>query len=99
MAAAGYPAAPRAGDAITGLMPASPAGADDSRPADAAKVFHAGTTTRGDAVVTSGGRVLCVTALGDSTRLAQQQAYDALRGIAFAGAQWRSDIGQRAIER
>ncbi len=94
MAAAGYPAAPRGGDAITGL-----ARGDRVSARDAAKVFHAGTALRGDAVVTAGGRVLCVTALGDSTRLAQQHAYDALRGIAFAGAQWRSDIGQRAIRR
>jgi len=99
MAAAGYPAAPRAGDAITGLAAASPASADQAAPSAAAKVFHAGTTTRGDDVVTSGGRVLCVSALGDSTRLAQQHAYDAVRGIAFAGAQWRSDIGRRAIKR
>ena len=60
-------------------------------------MFHAGTTLRGGDVVTAGGRVLCVTALGDSTRLAQQRAYDALRGISFAGAQYRRDIGQRAI--
>jgi len=99
MAAAGYPAAPRAGDAITGLSTAPAAGAGESAAGDGVKVFHAGTTTRGDDVVTSGGRVLCVTALGDSTRLAQQRAYDAVRAIAFAGAQWRRDIGQRAIER
>jgi phosphoribosylamine--glycine ligase len=99
MAAAGYPASPRAGDAITGLTAAPAAGAAESAAGEAVKVFHAGTTTRGDVVVTSGGRVLCVAALGDSTRLAQQRAYDAVRGIGFAGAQWRSDIGQRAIER
>ncbi len=95
MAAAGYPAAPRGGDAIAGLL----ARGDDVTASDAVKVFHAGTTTRGNDVVTAGGRVLCVTALGESTRLAQQHAYDALRGITFAGAQWRGDIGQRAIGR
>jgi phosphoribosylamine--glycine ligase len=96
MAAAGYPAAPRDGDAITGLPPP---GDEDAATADAVKVFHAGTALRDGAVVTAGGRVLCVTALGDSTRLAQLRAYEAVRGIAFAGAQWRSDIGQRAIKR
>jgi phosphoribosylamine--glycine ligase len=49
--------------------------------------------------VTAGGRVLCVTALGDSTRQAQQHAYQAVQEISFAGAQWRRDIGQRAIHR
>lgn len=96
MAAAGYPAAPRGGDVVTGLRAIEPT-PDGS--ADAAKVFHAGTALRGDEVVSAGGRVLCVTALGDSTRLAQQHAYDALQGIAFAGAQWRRDIGQRGLKR
>jgi phosphoribosylamine--glycine ligase len=98
MASAGYPAAPRAGDAITGL-PLTSAGEVEADGVDAVKVFHAGTAARGGAVVTAGGRVLCVTALGDSTRLAQQHAYEVVRGIAFAGAQWRRDIGQRAIKR
>ncbi len=98
MAAAGYPAAPRGGDAVAGLAPAA-SGDVPAAPADAVKVFHAGTALRDGQVVTSGGRVLCVTALGDSTRLAQQHAYDAVHGIVFAGAQWRSDIGQRAIKR
>jgi phosphoribosylamine--glycine ligase len=89
MASAGYPAEPRAGDCISGL----PAAGGD------VKVFHAGTALRGGEVVTAGGRVLCVTALGDSTRLAAQRAYDAAAGIAFAGAQFRRDIGQRAIRR
>jgi phosphoribosylamine---glycine ligase len=95
MAAAGYPAAPRGGDAIAGLW----AHGGDVTASDAVKVFHAGTTTRRNDVVSAGGRVLCVTALGESTRLAQKHAYDALRGITFAGAQWRGDIGQRAIGR
>jgi len=92
MAAAGYPAAPRGGDVVSGLRAASPE-------IDAVKVFHAGTALRGDDVVTAGGRVLCVTALGDSTRLAQQLALQEVGRISFAGAQWRSDIGQRAIRR
>jgi phosphoribosylamine---glycine ligase len=86
MAASGYPLAPRKGDAIKGL-PAD--GAD-------AVVFHAGTQAPGP--VTAGGRVLCVTALGDSVQQAQQRAYDTLRGIHFDGAQYRRDIGHRAIK-
>src|SRR6185295_1640163 len=89
MAAAGYPAEPRRGDLITGL----PAPAED------VKVFHAGTELKDGSAVTAGGRVLCVTALGDSTRVAQQHAYEALRAISFSGAQYRRDIGQRALKR
>jgi len=96
MAAAGYPAAPRSGDVIAGLPP--PDRADDPH-GETVKVFHAGTALRGDDVVSAGGRILCVTALGDSTRQAQQRAYDVVGTISFAGAQWRSDIGQRAITR
>ena len=87
MAAAGYPARPRAGDAISGV----PAATEDLQ------VFHAGTALKDGQLVTSGGRVLCVTALGDSVRIAQQRALAAVRGIRFAGAQWRNDIGHRAI--
>ncbi len=90
MAAAGYPAAPRKGDAISGL----PADQDD------AMVFHAGTELAADGSVrVSGGRVLCVTALGESAKLAQQRAYQALAGIQFDGMQYRRDIGHRAIKR
>jgi phosphoribosylamine--glycine ligase len=89
MAAAGYPQTPRQGDAISGL----PVDSDDLM------VFHAGTAQRGGETATAGGRVLCVTALGDSVKVAQQRAYDALAGIAFAGAQYRRDIGHRAIKR
>jgi phosphoribosylamine---glycine ligase len=96
MAAAGYPAAPRGGDPIAGL-PTSDGGADPQ--GETVKVFHAGTALRGDDVVSAGGRILCVTALGESTRQAQQRAYDVVGAISFAGAQWRSDIGQRAIGR
>jgi len=88
MAAAGYPQAPRTGDAIDGL----PADSDELM------VFHAGTVQRDGRTLTAGGRVLCVTALGDSVKLAQQRAYDALAGIHFDGAQHRRDIGQRAIK-
>jgi phosphoribosylamine--glycine ligase len=89
MAAAGYPEAPRKGDRITGL----PVDSDD------AVVFHAGTALNGDVTSVTGGRVLCVTALGDSTRAAQQRAYDTLRSIHFDGAQHRTDIGHRAISK
>jgi phosphoribosylamine--glycine ligase len=91
MAAAGYPLNPRKADLISGL----PAEAPD------AMVFHAGTTklSKSGELVTSGGRVLCVTALGDSTKVAQQRAYQALQGIRFDGMQFRHDIGHRAIKR
>ena len=89
MAAGGYPLQPRKGDTITGL----PAEAPD------AMVFHAGTEPRSDAAVTSGGRVLCVTALGDSVKQAQQRAYEVLNGIRFDGALFRRDIGHRAVKR
>ena len=88
MAAAGYPANPRRGDVITGL----PAPAEDLQ------VFHAGTALNDDRLSTQGGRVLCVTALGDSVRQAQQRAYGALADIRFDGAQWRTDIGHRAVK-
>jgi phosphoribosylamine--glycine ligase len=96
MAAAGYPAAPRGGDVIAGL-PRS--GGDVDADGETVKVFHAGTSMRGDDVVSAGGRILCVTALGDSTRQAQERAYEVVGTISFAGAQWRTDIGQRAIRR
>jgi phosphoribosylamine--glycine ligase len=89
MAAGGYPLDPKKGDVITGL----PADSDD------AMVFHAGTTMdEQGAIKTSGGRVLCVTALGDSAKLAQQRAYEYMRGIQFDGMQFRTDIGWRAIK-
>jgi phosphoribosylamine--glycine ligase len=91
MAAHGYPLNPRKGDLITGLPPTGMS--------DDAMVFHAGTTASDAGVLTSGGRVLCVTVLGDSVKLAQQRVYDVLRGIHFDGAQYRRDIGFRAIKR
>jgi phosphoribosylamine--glycine ligase len=89
VAAAGYPGNPRRGDAITGL----PADAPD------VKVFHAATQRQDDRVVVTGGRVLCVTALGDSVKQAQRAAYAAMAGIHFDGMQYRRDIGHRAFQR
>jgi len=89
LAAHGYPISPRKGDAITGL----PQDTDD------VVVFHAGTQMKDGQVLTSGGRVLCVTALGGTLKLAQQQAYDTIKGIHFDGVQYRTDIGYRAIAR
>jgi phosphoribosylamine---glycine ligase len=88
MAAGGYPMDPRKGDVIHGL----PKDTDD------AVVFHAGTIPRDGETVTSGGRVLCVTALADTVKAAQQRAYDVLRHISFEGAQYRRDIGFRAVK-
>ncbi|HPR07855.1 MAG: phosphoribosylamine--glycine ligase [Zoogloeaceae bacterium] len=89
LAAEGYPANPRKGDIITGLPEESPD----------AHVFHAGTVLDGDKLLTSGGRVLCVTALSDNVRTAQTRAYDIADRIEFAGKQYRRDIGYRAIKR
>lgn len=88
MAAHGYPEDPRKGDAITGL----PADADE------AMVFHAGTALEDGVPHTTGGRVLCVTVLADSVKQAQQRVYDVARGIHFDGAQYRRDIGHRAVK-
>ena len=88
MAADGYPMNPRKGDAITGLP-------NDS---NEAMVFHAGTREKDGQILTSGGRVLCVTALADSVKQAQQKAYQAASPIAFDGMQMRKDIGYRAIK-
>lgn len=88
MASANYPDTPRTGDVITGL----PKGSDDMQ------VFHAGTAMKNDQVITSGGRVLCVTALGETVKYAQAQAYQALTEIKFDGAQYRQDIGYRAVK-
>jgi phosphoribosylamine--glycine ligase len=89
MAAANYPETPRKGDVIRGL----PVSTEDSH------VFHAGTADQAGEVVTAGGRVLCVTALGDNVKAAQSRAYDVLNGISFDGMQCRRDIGFRAIKR
>ena len=87
LAAHAYPGQPRTGDVIKGL----PAETSD------AKVFHAATQRSGQDVATSGGRVLCVTAVADNVRQAQQKAYDLVRYIQFDGMQYRTDIGHRAI--
>ncbi|MGH8799090.1 MAG: phosphoribosylamine--glycine ligase, partial [Casimicrobiaceae bacterium] len=87
LAAAGYPGEPRRGDVISGLDAAT----------GEAGIFHAGTAAIDGKVVTSGGRVLCVTALGDTVRQAQRIAYDAVGRIHFDGMQYRTDIGHRAL--
>jgi len=86
LAAHGYPDAPRKGDAITGLPPAG----DDYH------VFHSGTALDGDQVVATGGRVLCVAALGHNVKTAQRRAYEIAGSIRFDGMQMRRDIGHRA---
>lgn len=88
LAAPGYPEAPRTGQEITGL----PADSDD------VKVFHAGTALKDGRLVTSGGRVLCVTALGDTAKMAQKRAYETAEAIHFEGRQMRHDIGYRAVQ-
>ena len=87
LAAHGYPLAPRKGDAIAGIAPEAPD----------AVVFHAGTVLEDGVLRTSGGRVLCVTALADNVRLAQQRAYEVAARIRFDGVQYRKDIGHRAV--
>lgn len=87
LAASGYPDDPRRGDAITTI----PANADDCH------VFHAGTAFADGRLMTSGGRVLCVTALGDSLRIARARAYDAAEQVRFDGMQFRKDIGNRGL--
>ena len=86
LAAHGYPDAPRKGDAINGLPPAG----DDYH------VFHSGTALDGDQVVATGGRVLCVAALGHNVKTAQRRAYEIAGSIRFDGMQMRRDIGHRA---
>jgi len=90
MAAEGYPASPRTGDAINSF---------DAPDIEDTKVFHAGTKLEGEHVVTAGGRVLCVCALGDSVADAQRKAYAEIAGISWHGEFHRHDIGWRAIER
>jgi phosphoribosylamine--glycine ligase len=87
LAASGYPDAPKKGDVITGL----PAAGEDFR------VFHSGTALKDGAIVTSGGRVLCATALGDSIKVAQRRAYEVVEAIRFDGMQYRRDIGHHAV--
>jgi len=89
LAAHNYPETPRKGDVIHGLGKSTA----DSH------VFHAGTALKDGHVVTAGGRVLCVTALGDTVKLAQKRAYEIADDIRFDGMQFRRDIGFRAIKR
>ncbi|MBL8397238.1 MAG: phosphoribosylamine--glycine ligase [Candidatus Accumulibacter sp.] len=89
LAAADYPDTPRLGDVVIGL----PKNQDDCR------IFHAGTSERDGQLVTSGGRVFCVTTLSDNVKQAQKRAYDVIVGIHFDGMQYRRDIGHRALNR
>ncbi len=93
IAAGGYPDDPRKGDVISGLP------ADGNPPDAECLVFHAGTVEQDGRTLTSGGRVLCVTGLGDSVKIAQGLAYKRIDAIRFDGMQFRSDIGYRAIAR
>jgi phosphoribosylamine--glycine ligase len=88
LAAGGYPEEPRKGDMIEGLP----------KPEGDCRVFHAGTVLDGKRVLTNGGRILCVTALGDSVRMARTRAYEAVDRIRFEGMQYRKDIGHRALK-
>ena len=90
LAAANYPDTPQKGAAITGLP-------RHNERSEGCMVFHAGTALADGKVLVNGGRVLCVTALGDSVRMAQRRAYQAAEGIRFDGMQMRRDIGYRAI--
>ncbi len=92
LAAADYPDTPRKGDVIHGLPKGNSFGED-------CHVFHAGTAEQDGQVVTAGGRVLCVTALGENVKLAHKRAYDALPAISWDGMQFRTDIGHRALSR
>jgi len=89
LAARGYPERPVSGDRIEGLP----------KPSEDCRVFHAGSRLERDQLVTGGGRVLCVTALGDSLRVARERAYAAAQGIRFEGMQLRRDIGSRGLGR
>ena len=89
LAAANYPDEPRTGDEIAGL----PKATEDCR------VFHAGTRKDGKRILTNGGRVLCVTALGDSLKMARARAYEVVDAIRFDGMQYRKDIGHRALKK
>lgn len=88
MASANYPDTPKLGDEITGIP----------KDLENGYVFHAGTTLKDGKAITNGGRVLCVTALGETVKFAQQRAYQIVEGIHFDGAQYRKDIGYRAIK-
>ena len=88
MASANYPGTPRLGDAVSGIPAAMPE----------CVTFHAGTAINNNTLVTSGGRVLCITALEDSVAATRQRVYAVVDAIRFDGAQFRRDIGWRALE-
>lgn len=90
LASEGYPGKPRTGDVITGL---------ENQQEQDSMVFHAGTQLKDGVLLSSGGRVLCVTALGDSLKIAQQHAYAAVSHIHFEGMQYRRDIGNKGLLR
>jgi len=90
LAADGYPGSYKKGDVISGLPETDTAGE---------KAFHAGTTLADGQVVTSGGRVLCATALGNTVTEAQQRAYTLAKKLSWDGAFYRNDIAYRAIAR
>ena len=89
LASGGYPASARKGDVISGLDHELPVGT---------KVFHAGTKYDGENIVTNGGRVVCVTSLGESVQAAQEHVYRAVDNITWEGVFFRKDIGYRAIK-
>jgi phosphoribosylamine--glycine ligase len=89
MASGGYPFAYKKGNLIEGITEES----------EDLKVFHAGTIYEEGSVKSNGGRVLCVTALGESVSSAQKKAYDAISSITWKDCFYRNDIGYRAIER
>ncbi len=95
MAAANYPDTPRVGDPIHLPVATTETGIGDG----VSKVFHGGTQRANGDIVTAGGRVLCVCALGDTVAQAQQNAYGTVAGISWEGEFHRTDIGWRAIER
>jgi phosphoribosylamine--glycine ligase len=90
LAASGYPDTPRTNDAISGIADAEATGAT---------VFHAGTKLAGNQLVTNGGRVLGVTAAGETLQTAIDHAYRAVSKVSFAGMQYRRDIGQKGLKR
>jgi phosphoribosylamine--glycine ligase len=90
LASGGYPSDYRKGDVISGL---------DTTTNENQKLFHAGTAERNGKIVTSGGRVLCATALGETISKAQKTAYDLANKIAWDDVYFRKDIAYKAIER
>ena len=89
MASGGYPFAYEKGNVIEGITEES----------EDLKVFHAGTKVKNSVLMTNGGRVLCVTALGENTTQAQLNAYNCVKQITWQDCYYRTDIGYRAIER